>query len=77
MLYGVVMSNDHTNPTPEDDGGGTPVEFTATEHKQLCEAVGEAVSAVLGGLPVAVAFHPEDAAFLVEVVGQVAPEAKN
>ena len=71
-----MSDHDHT-PRPEDDGDGNPVSFTASEHKQLCEAVAASVSATLGGLPIRVDFRPECAAFLVEVTGQVPPEAKN
>ena len=77
MLYGGIMSNDHSTPKAEDGGDGAPVSFTPSEHRQLCSAVSAAVSEVLGGMPVAVAFHPEDAAFLVEVVGRIAPGEKN
>lgn len=71
------MTNDHT-PKSEDDGdSAAPVTFTEDEHEQLCSAVAASVSATLGGLPIRVDFRPECAAFLVEVTGQVPPEAKN
>ena len=68
--------SDHSTPKADGDGAA-PVRFTEDEHKQLCSAVAASVSATLGGLPVSVGFNVEDAAFLVEVVGRVAPGDKN
>ena len=70
--------SDHDHSTkPADTGDGNPVSFTPDEDRQLCAAVAAAVSEVLGGMPVQVSFHVEDAAFLVAVVGQVPPGEKN
>ena len=63
----------HTVPKTEADASTSRVEFTAEEHRQLCEAVAAAVSEVLGAMPVAVDFYPEAVAFLVQVVGQAPP----
>lgn len=72
-----MTDRDHETPKAVGDGDGNPVSFTASEHAQLCEAVGTAVSGALGGLPVAVGFDVEQASFLVEVTGQVPEGAKN
>ena len=68
-----MYDHDHTVPKTEGAGSGSRVEFTAEEHTLLCYAVADAVSEVLGAMPVAVDFYPEAAAFLVEVVGRVPP----
>ena len=67
-----MNANNDTVPKTEGAGSGSPVEFTAEEHRQLCQAVADAVCEVLG-MPVDVDFDPEAVAFLVEVVGPVPP----
>ena len=72
-----MSDHDHSTPKAEDDGDGTPVAFTPEEHEQLCGAVADAVSEVLGGMAIAATFHPEDRMFLVQVVQGIAPRDLN
>ena len=72
-----MSDRDHTTPKAEGDGDGAPVTFTEEEHEQLCGAVAQAVSDVLGGMAIAATFHPEDRMFLVQVVSGIAPEQLN
>ena len=69
------MSDETT--TPKAENATAPVVFTEREHRDLVQAVGAAVSAALGGIPVAVGFDAEKATFLVEVTGTVPEVAKN